>query len=187
MKMSEFSCPFCWRSSKTARGLKVHFTKHHGNHMEWDGEYPDQIQDRLPEPTQEVNLTCTECGRSYTRPEYEADSSRFCSSSCHAEWMRENQNGDSAPNWRGGICEDPRQSSDWPATRKKVLRRDSYECMRCSRDVGSKSGPKATAHVHHICPVSAGGSNELENLITLCQSCHKQVHAESESEEKVTI
>lgn len=33
-------------------------------------------------------------------------------------------------------------------------------------------------NVHHIKPVSEGGGDEPENLITLCKDCHKEVHHE---------
>ena len=31
-------------------------------------------------------------------------------------------------------------------------------------------------HVHHIVPVSSGGSHRLENLEYLCVNCHSQAH-----------
>ena len=30
--------------------------------------------------------------------------------------------------------------------------------------------------VHHIIPVSRGGSNDFSNLMSLCQSCHTKLH-----------
>ena len=30
--------------------------------------------------------------------------------------------------------------------------------------------------VHHIVPVSCGGTNEFSNLMSLCQSCHTKLH-----------
>ena len=30
--------------------------------------------------------------------------------------------------------------------------------------------------VHHIVPVSHGGSNDFSNLMSLCQSCHTKMH-----------
>lgn len=32
--------------------------------------------------------------------------------------------------------------------------------------------------VHHIVPVREGGTNEESNLMSLCRSCHNQIHAE---------
>ena len=57
----------------------------------------------------------------------------------------------------------------WKETRKKALKRDKFRCQKC----GAKN---VKLHVHHIVPVSAGGSDELYNLITLCEKCHFDNH-----------
>ena len=33
-------------------------------------------------------------------------------------------------------------------------------------------------HVHHILPLSQGGTNEEDNLMSVCKSCHSRIHAE---------
>lgn len=48
-----------------------------------------------------------------------------------------------------------------------VFKRDSFVCQYC----GSHP-PSIVLHVDHIVPVSAGGENVLENLITSCESCN---------------
>jgi hypothetical protein len=58
---------------------------------------------------------------------------------------------------------------DWDAKRGAVLERDDYTCQGC----GSSN---CELQVHHICPLGAGGSNALSNLIALCQECHGRVH-----------
>lgn len=37
--------------------------------------------------------------------------------------------------------------------------------------------------LHHIIPISEGGSNEMENLILLCPNCHKEADVGLISEE----
>ncbi|MFB6124826.1 MAG: HNH endonuclease [Halanaeroarchaeum sp.] len=66
---------------------------------------------------------------------------------------------------------------DWEHRRRAVLARDDYTCQRC----GVKSGPHAgdsgaTLHVHHVRPLSEGGSNRPSNLLTLCADCHEAEH-----------
>ena len=51
--------------------------------------------------------------------------------------------------------------------------RDNYECQNC----GKKTG---TLEVHHLLPSSRGGSDKLENLITLCPDCHHLAHSSEE-------
>lgn len=56
-------------------------------------------------------------------------------------------------------------------TKAKVLNRDNYICQYCK---GKKKDSKL--EVHHIIYRSNGGSDEEDNLITLCNTCHKGVH-----------
>lgn len=56
-------------------------------------------------------------------------------------------------------------------TKAMVLNRDNYTCQYCH-------GKHKDSHleVHHIVFRSQGGSDESENLITLCHTCHKALH-----------
>ena len=56
-------------------------------------------------------------------------------------------------------------------TKAMVLDRDSYTCRAChGRHKDSK------LEVHHIVYRCDGGSDEAENLITLCHTCHRLLH-----------
>lgn len=63
---------------------------------------------------------------------------------------------------------------DWEERRRKVYERDDYECQICGYRGNVGEGK---LHAHHITPISDGGGHELENLVTLCRSCHSGVHA----------
>ena len=52
-------------------------------------------------------------------------------------------------------------------TRYMVFERDGYTCQYC----GAKA-PDAELHVDHIVPVSKGGGNSLDNLVTACAACN---------------
>ena len=53
--------------------------------------------------------------------------------------------------------------------KQAVLSRDNYTCQNC----GEKTGK---LEVHHILFRSKGGSNRMDNLVVLCQDCHKKIH-----------
>ena len=53
-----------------------------------------------------------------------------------------------------------------------VLNRDNYTCQ-CCKDKHKDS----KLEVHHIVYRSQGGSDEESNLITLCHTCHKDLHS----------
>lgn len=57
-------------------------------------------------------------------------------------------------------------------TKAAVRNRDSYTCQHCSKTVKN-----AKLEVHHIVFKRNGGSDEPENLITLCHGCHSKLHA----------
>ncbi len=57
---------------------------------------------------------------------------------------------------------------------EKVWNRDNYTCQ-CPYCTGESM---IDSYPHHIIRRSRHGSDALENLITLCMSCHADVHAE---------
>lgn len=56
-----------------------------------------------------------------------------------------------------------------------VRRRDNNKCQICHRKCTNEEGRRA--NVHHLLPVSKGWTNTPDNLVTLCESCHKKLHA----------
>jgi hypothetical protein len=57
---------------------------------------------------------------------------------------------------------------NWSEIRNNILRRDNYACCNCRYT--------KKLHVHHIVPLSRGGTNNETNLITLCERCHIMIH-----------
>jgi 5-methylcytosine-specific restriction endonuclease McrA len=57
-----------------------------------------------------------------------------------------------------------------PARRRDVFARDGYRCR------ASGCGSAHFLDVHHLIPRERGGTNDPENLITLCASCHRLTH-----------
>jgi hypothetical protein len=56
---------------------------------------------------------------------------------------------------------------NWYEIRALALERDNYQCGNCHA---------SAVHVHHIVPLSKGGTNDLSNLRSLCEDCHKKIH-----------
>ena len=70
----------------------------------------------------------------------------------------------------------PYYPPDWNIRKWIVKRRDCYTCQKCGKDLYyCKEG---YGQVHHIQPLSIGGTNEIKNLIYLCSECHKKLHDE---------
>ena len=79
--------------------------------------------------------------------------------------------------------ESPHRGSNWATQRQRARERDGFACQVC----GVSEGVAGREHdVHHIIPFREFGSlpgvndsylqaNQLDNLITLCRSCHQRV------------
>ena len=51
---------------------------------------------------------------------------------------------------------------------KSCFSRDDWKCRHCGNSAG--------LHPHHVQYKSAGGEDVLDNLLTLCAKCHRDVH-----------
>lgn len=65
------------------------------------------------------------------------------------------------------FLKDPR----WQKKRLEILNRDNFKCRACKDDLN-------TLHVHHLCYKNNLKPWEYkdEDLITLCENCHKALH-----------
>lgn len=84
--------------------------------------------------------------------------------------------------WHYGMT--PKEYAKWRRKfvkiRPKVLERDNFICVRCKNNCNNckrdlKEKGKIKLDVHHIISVKKGGSNSLENLITVCQFCNRML------------
>ena len=73
------------------------------------------------------------------------------------------------------------------ATRVAVLERDSFACRICrwTRQQASPDDPRRNLELHHIEHHVAGGANTADNLITLCNVHHDDVHAGRITEQRL--
>lgn len=61
----------------------------------------------------------------------------------------------------------PKRDSIGNALRHETFKRDNYRCVECGA-----TNKQTRLHVDHIVPVAQGGSDELDNLQTLCEECN---------------
>lgn len=56
---------------------------------------------------------------------------------------------------------------EWEEIRARIFARDNYTCVYCDQP-GRKQ-----LECDHVVPVSRGGSNEDDNLVTACRTCNR--------------
>lgn len=59
----------------------------------------------------------------------------------------------------------PGSTRRWRRTRKRIFRRDGYRCTEC--------GAVDRLEADHVKPVAAGGTDDDDNLRTLCFTCNR--------------
>ena len=115
------------------------------------------------------SVICPKCGKSFLtlrrRPH------RFCSSQCWNEFNK--KEGPDNPLYIDGRSKQNKDYerlslSTWRKLSTQIRKRDDHRCFICH-------ALEKKLHVHHIRPYHSGGSDSQENLVTLCQSCHKKI------------
>jgi 5-methylcytosine-specific restriction endonuclease McrA len=130
-------------------------------------------------------VECVWCGEKLERkPAIVKDSEYFCCSvECEGKWKSENKVKENHPNWKGGHKKS--YGPNWNQQRNKRLERDDYSCVVCGMsNEEHKEQRGIELHVHHIerkesfrdedGMLDHKRANRLENLITLCYTCHNR-------------
>lgn len=94
---------------------------------------------------------------------------KYCSKKCSSLAQSDKMKGKGNPLWLGGISSDKERLRTyiWNKIKKNVYKRDGHTCKICG-----VSNIKVSAH--HIIPYRISKDDSMENLITVCNSCHKK-------------
>ncbi len=128
-----------------------------------------------------VKVTCAVCSKILKVPKWYAERGvklYFCSPKCSEEWRRKAYPSDEElikldgrPEFKG---------ANWPLQSQKARERDSFTCQECGV---TESNLGRQLDVHHIISFrffkSSLEANQLNNLITLCHSCHMKLEAKN--------
>lgn len=117
-------------------------------------------------------VECAECEKVLHLPPSLIGESwgNFCSLECKSEWQSKNFRGEQHPLWKGGISFN--YGIEWGLKRNLVRKRDNFRCQAC----GIKEKKRGQQlDIHHIIPYRTSQDNSLDNLISLCPSCHRKM------------
>lgn len=114
---------------------------------------------------------CPICGKSFIA--YKSANQTCCSRKCHGKLLAQTKSGKNSVHWKGGHNDN--RGANWRQQRQKARKRDGYKCQACG--MSEKKNGRAL-DVHHIVPFRKFDdyrkANRLENLISLCRSCHQK-------------
>ncbi len=152
---------------------------------DWQKEHPPEHITARRECR--INRVCKECNKEFDRVPsamLRKGEGAFCSSVCKGRYYGKRTwrtkrlvyglKGPANPNWKGGHIK--YYGPNWREQRRQARKRDGYTCYRCGIteiDLGIE------LDVHHIRPFREFGiprheeANHLDNLISLCNYCHK--------------
>ena len=94
-------------------------------------------------------------------------------------------NPENHPSFKGGLTSERQavySSSEWVEAVKFVWRRDNAICQRC-RKSHNETEVRGTFHIHHIVSFQVKSlQTDPDNLVLLCNECHKFVHSKQNTE-----
>lgn len=76
-------------------------------------------------------------------------------------------------------------STAWHRLREATFKRDGYTCRKCGA-IGKQAGGMATLNAAHRVSRAKGGTDSLDNLVTLCNVCHRVSDAAGHRADKPT-
>lgn len=100
----------------------------------------------------------------------------YCDMECMSKHYAEIYSGENSPTWKGG--KGHHYIGNFYHQRNKARNRDNYKCQLCGI-TEDEYGQQMS--VHHIILYrhfkNKDEANELNNLICLCEKCHRFVHS----------
>lgn len=110
---------------------------------------------------------------------------KYCSRQCFETAHKENMRGKNNPAYIDGrnATRTYNVGEEWHKIRMRVYKRDNFTCQCCGVKCISKNKAMRTGEdtdkiiqCHHIESYDINQDNSLDNLTTLCISCHRTIH-----------
>lgn len=133
------------------------------------------LGDSYTKDAERVEKDCEQCGKPMTMLQSKLDrgNGRFCTRECLGSWLSENVVGEQHHLWKEG---ETSYTGEWLDVRANARKRDGHECKVCGM-TREQNGQRLD--VHHIRPVrdfeDPQDAHRLDNVVTLCRSCHGKV------------
>ena len=138
----------------------------------------DCVSSRVWVHEDKIDTECAYCKTpmKVIKSRYDSSDNCYCSVECMASDYKIRFSGEASPTWRGGKSH--HYSGNFFSARKQVRSRDGYVCRRCGI---SEAEYGRELSVHHIRSYrdfeNKQDANQLDNLVSLCEPCHRFVHS----------
>lgn len=128
--------------------------------------------------SKQVTVECSYCNKPFDKKPSVVRTLNFCTIDCMATYYSENElfSGENSGTWTGGKI--TYYGPNWLAQRRAARMRDRYTCQRCG--IGELQYGQELS-VHHLVPFILINdyltANELSNLLSVCEPCHRIIHS----------
>jgi 5-methylcytosine-specific restriction endonuclease McrA len=126
-----------------------------------------------------IEVSCDNCGEKILRTPAHIKQRNYCNYNCMAEHYSREQlfAGENSPTWGGG--KKSYYGPNWHEQRRRCREREGYTCKDCGiteQEYGQELS------VHHLIPFvmfddDYESANELDNLVAICEPCHRIRHS----------
>lgn len=146
------------------------------------------VEDRVWVKEHKIHTQCGYCGKDlYVIPSrFETNQYCYCNAQCMSNHYAEIYSGENSPTWKGGKSH--HYIGDFYHQRQLARARDNQTCQLCGiseHDYGHELS------VHHLKLYREFddkiAANDLENLVSLCEPCHRFVHSNKNTQQLFLI
>lgn len=118
---------------------------------------------------------CLLCSNIFYFKLYQKDTAKFCSRKCtgkyYSKFLSEIKTGKNNASWNGGRSYEEYSVGWTKRLRRYIKERDGWSCNMCKKKLTSFE-----LVVHH--KDWSKNNHSVDNLVTLCRSCHGTIHFE---------
>ena len=139
------------------------------------------VEKRSKAQRDRVEVECDYCGNTLerTHKRVEKHEHQFCDDACHGEYISKTNVCSNHPRWSGGesgidFVRKHISDTHWKKIAARVREKYDNTCQKCGHI--AEDGDRSL-DVHHIVPLTAGGTNDEELLMPLCLDCHRTVES----------
>lgn len=128
--------------------------------------------------SKQVTVECSHCSKPFDKKPSGVRTLNFCTIVCMATYYSEKElfSGENSGTWTGGKI--TYYGPNWLAQRRAARMRDRYTCQRCG--IGELQYGQELS-VHHLVPFILINdyltANDLSNLLSVCEPCHRIIHS----------